>query len=205
MVPMPLFNEDGILEITLATAAEMDVGTGVFAMSGGVSLEVLVNRRQAPGDLPHAISELNEFDVPYSSVGRQAFDLPALGSYTGILLRSYSSASARGDISQTNGHIALELANTTIRRARFSHLFVENELSKTSLAGKFLGTVFFDFLTDGLGDVLELNSVIDANPSATQGSRFRILQDVDGAANKRIRYLTHRIYGDLSALKVSAR
>lgn len=209
LMPRPI-NEDGTLEIVLANQSDIDVNaTPTYAATGGFTIEIILRRR--PVDLallghPHIESEMNEYDQPWAASGtRQFFELPALGSYTSVTLANYTSASARGDISSAAGVISLELANAIIRKNYPRHIAIINELSKGSgAAGKFLNSYMFDFLADTDEDVLEVSSLLDANPASTQGSRFRVFQDVTGGANVRTKFLTHRLYGDLSRLKALA-
>lgn len=206
MMPRPI-NEDATLEIVLGNQADIDTNaTATYAATGGFTIEIMLQRR--PVDLallghPHIEHELNEYDQPWAASGnRQFFELPALGAYTGVMLRNYTSVSARGDISSASGVQSLELANTIIRKNYPRHVAIVNELSKGSgAAGKFLFSYFYDFLADTDEDVIELSSLLDANPSATQGSRFRIFQDVTGGTGVRTKFLTHRIYGDLARLR----
>jgi hypothetical protein len=203
LIPMPGFNEDGTLTLQIASQAEMDVnGAPTFAVSAGLTVEVVFNWRQAPtgaNGLPHAIWELNENEVVYSASQKDAFEFPALGSYTGLVVRGYTSTSARGDVTATGSMLELQFGSTTLRKAKFAQIVRENERSKTSLQGYFLNSPFFDFLTDGKGQVFGVNSVIDANPSAAGGTRFRLNYEVGGAY--RLKFLTRRIYGDLTPLK----
>ena len=206
LMPRPI-NEDGTLEIVLGNQSDIDVNaTPTYAATAGFTLEIILRRR--PVDLAflghqHVESELNEYDQPWPASGtRQFFELPALGSYTGVMLRNYTSASARGDISSAAGVISLELANTIIRKNYPRHIAIINELSKGSgEAGKFLNSYFYDFLADTDEDVIEVSSLLDANPASTQGSRFRVFQDITGGTNVRTKFVTHRLYGDLSRLK----
>lgn len=203
MIPMPGFNEDGTLTLQLATQAEMDTNaSATFAMTGGVTIEVIFNWRQAPvgtNGLPHAIWGIDESEVVYSAGQEDKFDFAALGSYTGLLVRGYTSVSARGDFTSAGTMLDLRFGSTSLRKAKFTKLARENERSKTSLQGYFLNSPFFDFLTDGKGQVFGVNSVLDANPSAAGGTRFSLNYTTGGAY--RVKFVTRRIYGDLTPLK----
>jgi hypothetical protein len=207
MVPMPGFSEDGVLTIQLGTQAELDVnGTPTLAISGGVTVEVVFIYRQAPtgaNGLPHAQWELSESEVIYTAAQKDVYELPARGSYTGLMFRGSTSTSARGDVTATNSLLEVRFGSTTLRSLAFRDCVRENERSKTALQGYFTNSPFFDFLTDGNGEVLGLNSVLDANPSAAGGSRFSIRYETGGAY--RVKILSHRIFGDLAPLKQTAK
>lgn len=207
IIPMPNFNEDGVLEITFDAWSNFAVISGTGG-SATISAQLTINRWHAPNNLPHVVHELNEYDLLLNGSGRAQYELPALGSYTGVLLRQFNSSGQEADLCKV-GYISMELASTAIRKSRTANLIRENLLSKTSLmtpAGTLLGfsnvgTTYFDFLNDGFGPVPSLNSVIDANPSATGGARFRISADLSAAGTFRV--VGHRLYGDLTTLKLT--
>jgi len=234
LVPMPLFNEDGVLELTIAGSADLGTVSGSSA-TFQVSLQVLVNRWHAPVSLPHAVHELNEYEALYTASGKYRYELPALGSYTGLLLSMFNTYIAETDLvnnygagaipgtayaaqttTPTAGAVTLDLASTTIRKTKLGLLSLENALSKSSLRGSYTaagvltmpfskGTGYFDFLNDGFGPAGSLNSVIDANPSATGGSRFGVNYDLTITTSGTVRHLIHRIFGDLSGLKLTGK
>lgn len=201
LIPLRNFNEDSEMELVLSTAAEMDVGTGVYAMTA-FDMDVMVVRRLINDQAwPHVVSELAEYDVPYAASGnRLEYALGALGTYTQIMGRGYTSTSARGDISSAGGSISLELSGTSLRKNTFTQFQAENDRSKFSSTGLFTGDFNWDFLTDGTGPVNSMNSALNANPVFTGDNRYRIYQDITGGANVRMKYLAHRCFGDLSKL-----
>lgn len=67
------------------------------------------------------------------------------------------------------------------------------------------GSYYLDFLADKVGETAgELGSVLDANILQASGARIQLLQDITTAAVCRRYYLTHRIFGNLNAFKISS-
>jgi len=204
LVPMPYFKEDGVLEVQFSSQAEMDTAAPTFAISA-LSFEVYEIRREILDPIPHVLHELIENEKTFPNSGtRQEFELPALGAYTGITIMPYTSATARGDISQASTLMTLELSALKVREFSFAHISMENEFSQNDLAGKFRDkTGHLDFLTDSMDEVGYVGSIIDANPSAVGAKRFRIYQDVTGGAAVKQRYIMHRFIGDYSAIRAT--
>jgi hypothetical protein len=63
---------------------------------------------------------------------------------------------------------------------------------------------YLDFLNDRCGQAVgELGSTIDTNILAASGVRLQMLQDITtGGSTSKINYVSHRIYGDISQLKL---
>lgn len=207
LLPAPRYNQNPVLTLTLASQADVDSnGTPTFACSS-ITIDVIVNRRvRTILDLPVYDWELVELTQAYGSTGnRQLYELQVPGFYTGILMRAYTSATARGDVSVTGGVFSLELLGNVIRRFRLADVQIENDMSifaqaATGAGSYFTGAYYLDFLTDKLGqDVSDLGSVLDANVAAGSGARLQLLQDITGGAGVQIKYLSHRILGDISA------
>jgi hypothetical protein len=134
----------------------------------------------------------------------QRVEIPAPGSYTGQLYRGYTSTSARGDISSATAAWRIESLNVVQRRFKFAHLKLENEHSQvTTTAPLFTGSYYNDFLTDKTGVMAsEYGSVLDANIPQNSGARIYLIGGVTGGADVKLRVLSHRLFGDLSKLKL---
>lgn len=207
LLPAPRFNQNPVLELTLANQAEVDGDAApTFAIAAGVTVSITVNRRVVNRlDWPFYDTELAETEVAYAATGRQRYELQIPGSYSLVALRTYTSAAARGNVITAGGEISLEMLNTLVRRFRPQDVAAENDLSVNAVAPLgFAGLFALDFCTDSMGDASELGSLFDVNIGAGSGSRAALIQDITGGAGVMIRYLTHRIFGDLAALKSPA-
>jgi hypothetical protein len=183
---------------------------------------ILINRRQVGIDnWPIFDTELVEATQPYPSTQANAlFELPTPGSYTGILARGYTGVApsiARSYNTTANGDYKLSVLGTVLRRAQPAFLQAENDIAGIpnwlgytpiidnlgfNTANSALGSVYFDFLNEqscqSLGD---FGSVLDTNGLIKTGARAQILVDVAGGAGVQIKYLWHRIFGNLSGMK----
>lgn len=209
LLPAPRYNDDPVLTLTFASQSDMDVnGTPIFAIDA-MEADVVVHRREVTDPKLRPLNwELAENTVAYpSTVSKYAYDLPIPGSYTGLLLRCYTSTSARGDVSQTDGVFSLEALGNVIRRVRLLDLLTLNSVSYGSSATfNTAGNYYFDFLSDKIGEsVSDFGSLLDANPLAGSGSKLQLIQDITGGAGVQIKYVTHRIFGDLSRFKLAAK
>lgn len=203
-VPMLAFDQDGILEIEFGKLAEIGtLGTGVAGMV--ITPIIVCNWRVCPAGLPHFQHELNEYEESYTATGQKEFKLNSLGSYTGVGAAFFNDSWVETDPCASGGLIELVLGSTTILKATPKSLIAENGRSRASARGVFItASPFIDFLTDGMAPVIGLNTVLNANPSAIGGARFSLLTTIDTLTTSvKARYLTHRIYGDLSSLKVT--
>jgi hypothetical protein len=71
---------------------------------------------------------------------------------------------------------------------------------------QFTASYYLDFLTDKVGETGgDLGSVLDTNILQSSGARVQLLQDITGGATVQRKYVVHRIYGNLSALKFGGR
>lgn len=213
LLPTPRFNANPQLRVDIASQADMDVNaTPTFAVSA-LSMRLIILRRAVLlKSWPTYDCELLETQQAYASSGRFAYELQSPGSYTGILLRCYTSTTARGNVMTANGNFALELLGTQIRRFALLDNEMLNYLSKTpsapatGLTAVFAGSYFMDFLSDKNGaQAGEMGSVLDANLPVTTGARLRLNQDITGGAGVQIKYVSHRIYGVLDNLKMLSR
>lgn len=210
-LPAPRYTSDPNLTLTIASQADMDTnGTPTFALTGTITARLIIIRRSVlVSGWPSFDTELAEATQAYgTSASNQSYELQSPGSYTGILFRCYTSATAKGDVSTASGEFKLQLLGTNIRRWRLTDLDVINGYSYNPVnvvvgtAPNFAGSYFLDFLADKNGDSQsELGSVLDANLPVTTGARLRLIQDIAGGTNVQIKYVTHRIFGQLDNLK----
>lgn len=207
LLPAPRFNANPVLEVQFASQADMDTNAApTFAVSA-LSAYCVVNRRQVTKTKwPTFDTELIELEQAYPTTGNnQLYELQIPGSYTGILLRGYTSAVARGDVGVAGGEFKLQLLGTVIRRFRLLDLQDEQDTSvyRNLAADDFVGGYYLDFLTDKSGQSSsDFGSVLDANILSASGARVQLLQDITGGAGVKIKYCTHRIFGDLSGAKL---
>lgn len=207
LLPAPRFNSNPVLEVQFASQAELDTNaTPTFAVSA-LSARCIVNRRQVTKvNWPTFDTELVELESSYPSTGNnQLYELQIPGSYTGILLRGYTSATARGDVMVSGGEFKLQMLGTVIRRFQLLDLQDENDSSKfrNLAADDFVGGYYLDFLTDKSGQAAsDFGSVLDANILSASGARVQLLQDITGGAGVKVKYVTHRIFGDLRKMKL---
>jgi len=207
LLPAPRFNSNPVVTVTFATQAQMDTNaTPTFAVSALTARLVIIRRQVNRPKFPIFNTELAELEVSYATTGNaQLYELQIPGSYTGILLRDYTSATARGSIMTTGGENRLQLLGTVIRRWDNRDLALENDTSLRlypATWNNISGSFYLDFLTDKVGEVSgDLGSVLDANILQASGSRLQLLQDITGGANVKRKYVTHRIFGNLKDLK----
>lgn len=208
LLPAPRFNTNPVVSLTIATQAQMDTNVSpTFAATAGVNVQLVVVRRQVtqPGWVTFD-TELAEYSTSYPTTGNaQLYELQIPGSYTGIMLRDYTSASARGSIQTTGGENRLQLLGTVIRRFQVDHLQFENDYSirlYPATWNNFTGSYYLDFLTDKVGECSgDLGSVLDANILQASGARIQLLQDITGGAAVVRKYVAHRVFGDLKSVK----
>jgi hypothetical protein len=207
LMPAPRFNSNPVVLVTFATQAQMDTNaTPTFAVSA-LTAYLILNKRQVTREkFPTFDTELAEIEVAYPTTGNsQLYELQIPGSYTGILFRDYTSATARGSIQVSGGENRLQLLGTNLRRFRMESLQAENDMSLNlypATWNNFAGSFYLDFLTDKRGEAGgDLGSVLDSNILVASGSRVQLLQDITGGANVKRKFVTHRIFGNLSDAK----
>jgi hypothetical protein len=206
LLPTPAFNDDPVLTLQFASAADVDVGTGVFAISA-MEADVITHRREVLGELETLQTELVEDTEAFAaSVTRHATKIATPGHYTGILIRGYTSTSARGDIMDSSGNFSLECLGTVIRRFRLLDEEVMNNQSvfAPNMTGMNAGNYYLDFLSDKVGDsVLDLGSVLSTNSLAGTGAELQLIKDITGGAGVKMGLVKHRIFGDIAPFKLS--
>lgn len=215
LLPLPRFSANPVLELTLAPSANI-----YSANPPTVQIAVEAVRRFV--DRPDWVTydtELttNEITVPSVS-NANSYELPAPGAYTSMLMQSFTSGgvarrawwSAYGSslANIIQNPMELRFLGTSIRRQSAYGLVVLANYS----AEIFPGTnytqgqmgdhnVFWDFLSDKVGSsAADFNSVIDTTPLIGQGARINLLYPAANSGDK-IKLTTHRVFGDISALK----
>lgn len=207
LLPFPRYNSNPVLTVLFATQTQMDTNaTPTFAVSA-LSAYIVVKRRQVNrANWPTLDWELAEISGAYPNTGNgQVYELQIPGSYTGILMRDYQGLSTRGFIETAGGQNILQLLGTSIRRFQMAQIQAENDRSLDlypATWNNITGTAYLDFISDKVGESApDLGSVLDANILAASGARVQLLQDITGGANFSRRYLTHRVFGNISSLK----
>jgi hypothetical protein len=209
LCPFPSFNTDPVLRIELATQADMDQhASATFAIAAGVSVQVVTHRFQPTIPKWKVFrTELTEIVKTFSAdaANQEALEIPAPGVYTGILMQGYTSAAARGNPSRTGGEFRLQLLDTVLRRFSLEHLTYQNERSMSPITGTgasvFTASYFLDFLNDGPGQCGDdFGSVLDTNPLEATGARAKLYGDIAGGTGVTIKFLTHRVFGDIRPL-----
>jgi hypothetical protein len=215
LLPLPRYTANPILEFTVQSSANL------FASNAPtLQYRVLMNRRfvDVP-NFPTYDTELSENVVTYSASGDNLpWDLPAPGAYTSLLgmiytstgtvRRSWASGGGGGGLTPWE----LKFLGTTLRRHSPWDLNVLADYSAETFAGTNAnaGTfadhaLFWDFLSDKVGSsASDFGSVLDTTPLISQGARVQLLASIANAGDK-IRYTSHRVYGDISALKMGVK
>ena len=202
LLPVNRFNQNPKLQIKISSLTEM-CASG-FTVPAGVTVRVRVYRRQVlQVNWPVWNADLIELTKTYSAAGvNQDFELPIPGAYTGILLRGYTSTTARGDITAASGEWKLQLLGTTLRRFNLTDLQYENDCSIASQAeadDKFTASYFMDFLTDSAGpDASDFGSLFDTAGLQTTGAKPMLTGDIGGAYT--LKAVIHRVYGNIAPL-----
>lgn len=210
ILPVTRYNVNPVLSITIASQSDIDVnGTPTFAAT--VDLSITVIRRQITvAQFPVLDWDLTEVSKDFTTtVTTERFELPQPGNYTGILIATQTSSSARGNVAPnagtlTEGDWSLEFLSNKLRRFRLKDLELENQLSITPVDQDlyFAGSYYLDFLSDRPGATTadDLGSILSVNAASGTGARFNIIQNVVGGSGVRVRYLLHRVYGNLAEL-----
>jgi hypothetical protein len=216
LLPLPRYTANPILEFTVQSSASL-----FAANAPTLQYRVLMNRRfvDVP-NFPTYDTELSENVVTYSASGDNLpWDLPAPGAYTSLLGLLYTSTGTvrRPWFTGTGGTGTtpweLKFLGTTLRRHSPFDLNVLADYSAELTAnttnasiGTFTDSaIFWDFLSDKVGSsAADFGSVLDTTPLISQGARVQLLASIANAGDK-IRYTSHRVYGDISALKMGVK
>lgn len=195
--------------IQVANISDIDTnGSPTFTCTGGINVRLILNKRQVDlAQWPTFDTELSEITQTYPSTGNsQRYPLQVGGVYTGILMRHFTSLTARGSVITAGGECKLQLVGNVLRR--FTPDFIEEEnddsIGDTDTSGaRFSGSYFLDFITDQSGMAVDtLEGVLDTSMLINTGTQPELLQDITGGSNVSIRYVTHRIFGNISSLKI---
>lgn len=207
LLPLPRYNSNPTLLVQFASQTQMDTNaTPTFAVSA-LQCSLIINRRQVNrANWPTLDWELAEISVPYPNTGNsQLYELQIPGSYTGILMRDYQGLGTRAFIETAGGENKLQLLGTVIRRFRCQDVQAENDISARLNAATWnnpAAQTYLDFVSDKTGETGgDMGSVLDANILSASGARIQLLQDITGGSNFQRKYVTHRIFGNLNALK----
>lgn len=207
LLPFPRYNTNPVLTVLFSTQTQMDVNaTPTFAVSAMTAYLVIKRRQVNRANWPTLDWELAEISAAYPNTGNaQLYELQIPGSYTGIMLRDYQGLGTRAFIETAGGQNTLQLLGTVIRRFQMLQIQYENDRTidlYPATWNNISGTAYLDFISDKTGESSpDLGSVLDANILAASGARLQMLQDITGGSNFSRRYLTHRVFGNLSALK----
>ncbi len=235
LLPAPRYNSNVIVNIQTC-----DKQTTWVTVAGGATIEcdvnitpIIIRRDVRDPNWIYLDTELLESTIsPTIGGSNQMFELQIPGSYTGMLLRGYTNGTAgslaRGDIScvqgynsavQTSfGEYSLRLLGNVIRRFRWHHVCMENELSigyphfgsghsapamqhpNVDIASS---AAFLDFINDRPGQEADhLGSVLDTNPLMATGARLQLYLDcAAGLTAPMVNLVNHRIFGDISSFK----
>lgn len=219
LLPVTRYPNDPVLSLDFYTAATDISATGTVQVNHA---DLVINRRQVTVEkFPYVDWDFLATEQIFAAAQSDVrVELPTPGSYTGMLVRGWSTsgtlaAEVRGDFAAGTANQGLdpwriESLGVVYRRFRWSEIQAENDLSRiiTSLTPTFAGTVnvwptasyYLDFLTDKMGATAnELGSVLDANIPTNSGAKLYLMGNCAAASKARV--LTHRVYGDLSALK----
>lgn len=206
MLPLPRLAADPVLEIEIGSGAS--IGSTPPTISAG-NLTALINRRDVlTPNFPYIPSELITYEQAWASSGKGYFEIPALGTVTGILHQDYTSTTAKGSVLTTAGtdDWSLEYLSTIIRRHLPEFMQVENEYSVDLYSSTWnnpSGEYLWDFISDYAGqDAFNLGSALDLNPLAINGGKARIIGSaITGGANIKSLFTVHKLFGDLRGLR----
>lgn len=214
MLPLPRLSNDPVLEIEIGAATDVaSTTTNVFSTKG--SIVATINRRDVTvPNFPYIPSELITYEQQWNSAGgKQYFDLPAIGTVTGILIQDYKGGTARtcilgsaGTSDEVGQDWSLEYLSTVIRRVPPIMLQNENDYTVELYPATWLnqpGSYFFDFLSDYANvDAFNVGSCLDLNPLVLSGGKARLIgSSIVTTASSYSRFTIHKLFGDLRALK----
>lgn len=225
LLPTNRYANNPILTIYVANQSDVDQNASpTFAISGGVTLSIIINRRQLGiANWPIFDTEIIEQNVAFPASGaNQIFELPTPGVYTGILIRGYTGAApniTRSYLVTTNGDYRISVLGTILRRIQPTFLQIQNDaaigpLQNNSTSGTptaplpnvptVVGSTYFDFLDVSGGRTMgDLGSALDANNLPASGARVQFIGDVNGGTGAHLNFVWHRIFGDVTGMKAA--
>lgn len=215
MLPLPRLSNDPILEVELGAATDVSsaAATHVFPTKG--SMVAVINRRDVlVPNLPYIPSELITYDKQWNSAGgKQDFEIPTIGTATGILIQDYKGGTARTCVlgtSTTSDEVgqdwSVEFLQSVVRRVPPAAIQAENDATNAihpATWNNFTGSYFLDFLTDYAGgDAFNVGSALDLNSLSLNGGKARLVgSSLVTSASSFSRFTIHKLFGDLKALK----
>jgi hypothetical protein len=208
LLPAPRYNQNIQVVVQTSSKAEYSITAGSATYTAG-DVSLIVHRREV--NVPnwqYWDTELTMTTFPIVATGQQSFDLSVPGAYTGMLFHTQNATSGgRASPFTVQGENRLQYLGNVIRRWRWEDLVDENSWSMpgATISGWVvpLGVYFQDFLTDRSGGgVDEIGSVLETNFLAATGARMQLLLNI-AATNVNMNVLSHRIFGDITQLKMA--
>ena len=214
----PRFNSDPVLELQIASAAEI---AGSFALTG--TLTIVVNEFKRLVDIRDwrfINTSFETFEQSFAvDAPNQRYQIPIPGYHFAIGMRPLTSASAYGDISQTGGLMRVKALNTVERTTSFAQLQMVNQYSAFPIYSgtDVFGTssvdlseavndsydiakdsAWFDYLTDQTGAAVDkLDTVFNSNLFVGIGASPELQMDIAGGSGKSIVFMHDRCFGDI--------
>lgn len=216
----PRFNNDPILEITVGSQADVDTNaTPTFAVSSLTFTVVDYKRFVSSDNWTFLKTDFITYQQSYTqNAANQRYNIPVPGWHFAIFGRMYTSATALGDITQTNGLIRIQALNVVERVLQLADLRTlnENDINSdvlTTTAGQQRliaagggGSFVFHYTSDILGfGVTNLDTLLNSNPYVQLGTAPQVVADINGGSNKQIIYGHDRCYGDISSALIAPR
>lgn len=221
MLPVNRYANNPLLTLYFGAQSDIDQNASpTFAISAGISVAILINRRQVNIDKWLIFdTELIEQNVAFPASGpNQIFELPTPGVYTGIMVRGFTGvapSAANSYLVTTNGDYRIQVLGTVLRRIQPAFLQVQNDQAIGALQlGKAptpnvntaVGTTYFDFLDVSGGRTMgDFGSCLDVNGLPAAGARAQFIGDINGASGAHLNFFWHRVFGDVTGLKAAAK
>jgi hypothetical protein len=213
MLPLPRYNTNPTLNITLGNQSDVDKNSSpTFALgTNKIQIRVITNKRQVDNvqTPPVDLEMVEQVFTSTVSGSNQLYEMQVPGSYTGMTI-DCTLGNTPQDPTITGGQFTLQYLGNVLRQQRFVDIQIENQLSVAggytgAGVSPFPGLIHFDFLHDGFGlEVGELGSVLNTNVLAGSGARVQLLSDLNGSTSSpaNLNIFWHRVFGDLSPLKM---
>jgi hypothetical protein len=211
MLPCTRYTSNPVLSISTNTTSIVPAAD-IANINYFVEISAVVDRRDVDDpNWEYWDTELTE-NIYGIAIGRNNIELPIPGAYTGLTLITSDGAGGTGtvrDISRSSttdvGDWSLQYLGNVIRRFRLEDIGARNEGSKGYLSSYTRpGIAHLDFLTDRVGEsVEEIGSVLETNFLMATGARLNMIANATVAGS--VRVLGHRIFGDVSKLKMLRR
>ena len=203
MLPLPRLNNDPVLEIDIGVATDV---SATFNISGSLTITALINRRDVLAkNFPYIPGELITYEKQWPSDGKQEWEIPSIGTVTGILLSDLSDSNTRATVIQNSSDWSLEYLSTVIRRIQPDFMSVENDHTVNLFSATWnnpAGSFYFDLLSDYAGqDAYNMGSALDVNPLVLNGGKAKLIGgDINGGSTAKTFFTVHKLFGDLRAV-----